>query len=64
VLLSELTHSAVDTLARAVGDPEEYRLKAAREIAAAGVLVAAVGAAAVTLTVLTMRLCDLLGWRL
>jgi diacylglycerol kinase len=64
VLLSELTHSAVDTLARAVGDPEEFRLKAAREIAAAGVLVAAVGAAAVTLTVLTTRLFDLLGWRL
>ena len=64
VLLSELTHSAVDTLARAVGDPEEFRLKAAREIAAAGVLVAAVGAAAVTLTVLTTRLFDLLNWRL
>jgi diacylglycerol kinase len=64
VLLSELTHSAVDTLARAVGDPDEYRLKTAREIAAAGVLVAAVGAAAVTLTVLSMRLFDLLGWRL
>jgi diacylglycerol kinase len=63
VLLSELTHSAVDTLARAVGDPEEYRLKTAREIAAAGVLVAAIGAAAVTLTVLGMRLVDLLGWR-
>jgi diacylglycerol kinase len=64
VLLSELTHSAVDTLARAVGDPEEFRLKAAREIAAAGVLVAAIGAAAVTLTVLTTRLFDLLNWRL
>ncbi len=64
VLLAELTHSAVDTLARAVGDPEEFRLKAAREIAAAGVLVAAIGAAAVTLTVLTTRLFDLLGWRL
>jgi diacylglycerol kinase len=64
VLLSELTHSAVDTLARAVGDPDEYRLKTAREIAAAGVLVAAVGAAAVTLTVLSTRLFDLLGWRL
>ncbi len=64
VLLSELTHSAVDTLARAVGDPEEYRLKTAREIAAAGVLVAAVGAAAVSVTVLSSRLFDLLGWRL
>ena len=37
VLLAELTHSAVDTLARAIGDPEEPRLKIAREIAAAGV---------------------------
>jgi diacylglycerol kinase len=64
VLLSELTHSAVDTLARAIGDPEEFRLKTAREIAAAGVLVAAVGSAAVTLIVLTTRLFDLLGWRL
>jgi diacylglycerol kinase len=64
VLVSELAHSAVDTLARAVGDPEEFRLKAAREIAAAGVLVAAVAAAAVTLTVLSSRLFDLLGWRL
>lgn len=64
VLLSELTHSAVDTLARAVGDPEEFRLKAAREIAAAGVLVVAIGTAVVTLTVLTTRLIDLLGWKL
>ncbi len=64
VMLSELTHSAVDTLARAAGDPEAYRLKTAREIAAAGVLVAAVGAAAVTLTVLSTRLFELLNWRL
>lgn len=63
VLLSELTHSAVDTLARAVGDPEEFRLKAAREIAAAGVLVAAVGAAVVTLSVLMTRFVDLVGWK-
>src|SRR6185437_394320 len=27
VLLSELTHSAVDTLARAVGDPDEPRIR-------------------------------------
>ena len=43
VLIAELAHSAVDTLARAIGDPEEPRLKTAREIAAGGVLVAAVG---------------------
>ena len=64
VLISELAHSAIDTLARAIGDPEEFRLKAAREIAAAGVLIAAVGAGAVTVTVLAMRLFDLLGWKL
>src|SRR5437868_13862837 len=46
VLIAELVHSAVDTLARAVGDPEEPRLKTAREIAAAAVLVAAVGSGA------------------
>ena len=63
VLLSELAHSAVDTLARAVGDPEEFRLKAAREIAAAGVLVVAIGTAAVTLTVLAPRLVELMGWK-
>lgn len=64
VLLAELAHSAVDTLARAIGDPEEPRLKTAREIAAAGVLVAAFGSGGVTLVVLSAKLCDLLGWRL
>src|SRR5262245_66042645 len=34
VLLSELTHSAIDTLARAVGDPEDPPLLVARQIAA------------------------------
>jgi diacylglycerol kinase (ATP) len=64
VLIAELAHSAVDTLARAVGDPEEPRLKTAREIAAAGVLVAALGAGAVTLIVLSWKFFELLGWRL
>ncbi len=64
VLLSELTHSAVDTLARALGDPEEPRLKTAREIATAGVLVAAFAAGAVTITVLTLKFGELLGWGL
>ena len=64
VLIAELAHSAVDTLARAIGDPEEPRLKTAREIAAAGVLVAAVGSGAVTLIVLSCAVLDLLGWRL
>jgi diacylglycerol kinase len=60
VLIAELAHSAVDTLARAIGDPEEPRLKTAREIAAAGVLVAAIGSAAVTLTVLSWKFVELL----
>ncbi|MDR3638747.1 MAG: diacylglycerol kinase [Isosphaeraceae bacterium] len=62
VLLSELTHSAVDTLARAIGDPEEPRLKTAREIAAGGVLVAAFSSGAVTIIVLTLKFGELLGW--
>jgi diacylglycerol kinase (ATP) len=62
VLLSELTHSAVDTLARAVGDPEDPPLRMVREIAAGGVLVAAFGSGAVTIVVLTMKLGELLGW--
>jgi diacylglycerol kinase len=62
VMLSELTHSAVDTLARAVGDPEEPRLCIAREIAAAGVVVAAFASGAVTITVLTWKFGELLGW--
>ncbi len=59
VLIAELAHSAVDTLARAVGDPEEPRLKTAREIAAAGVLVAAFGSGAVTLIVLSWKFIEL-----
>jgi diacylglycerol kinase len=61
VLLSELTHSAVDTLARAVGDPQEPLLKTARDIAAAGVLVAAFSSGAVTVVVLTLKFGELLG---
>jgi diacylglycerol kinase len=63
VLIAELAHSAVDTLARGIGDPEEPRLKTAREIAAAGVLVAAVGSGAITLIVLSWKFAELLGWR-
>ncbi len=65
VLFAELMHSAIDTLAKAIGDPETTpRLKTAGEIAAAGVLVAVVGAASVTLMVLSSRFLELLGWRL
>jgi diacylglycerol kinase len=62
VLLSELTHSAIDTLARAVGDPEEPRVRMAREIATAGVLVAAFASGAITVVVLTLKFGELLGW--
>jgi diacylglycerol kinase len=64
VLIAELAHSAVDTLARAIGDPEEPRLKTAREIAAGGVLVAAVGSGAVTVCVLAWKFAELLNGNL
>jgi diacylglycerol kinase (ATP) len=60
VLIAELAHSAVDTLARAIGDPEEPRLNTAREIAAAGVLVAAIGSGAITAIVLSWKFAELL----
>jgi diacylglycerol kinase len=60
VLIAELAHSAIDTLARAIGDPEEARLKTAREIAAAGVLIAALGSGTVTLIVLSWKFIELL----
>jgi diacylglycerol kinase len=62
VLLSELTHSAIDTLTRATGDAEAPPMKMAREIAAAGVLVAAFASGTVTVTVLLWKLGELLGW--
>lgn len=62
VLIAELTHSAIDTLARAQGDPEEPALKVAREIATAGVLVGVVAFAAISITVLALKLGELLGW--
>ena len=62
VLIAELCHSAVDTLARAMGDPEAPGPKVAREIASAGVLIAVVVFAAVSITILVLKLNDLLGW--
>ena len=62
VLVAELMHSAVDTLARAIGDPEEPRLKVARDIAASGVLVTVFISASVSLAVLTLKLGEYLGW--
>lgn len=61
ILMAELNHSAVDTLARAIGDPQEPRLKVAREIAAGGVLVAVFGAAVAVGVILVLKFIELLG---
>jgi diacylglycerol kinase (ATP) len=58
----ELAHSAIDTLARSLGDPQEQGLKVAREIATAGVLVAVVASAALAVAIFTLRLGDLFSW--
>jgi diacylglycerol kinase (ATP) len=63
VLIAELASSSVDTLVRAIGDPEDPRLKSAREVATAGVMVAALGSAAITAIVLSWKLTELMGWR-
>jgi diacylglycerol kinase (ATP) len=62
VLVAELTNSAIDTLARALGDPEEMGLTVAREIATAAVLVAVVTQGAVVTTIFVLRMGDLFGW--
>ena len=62
VLIAELSHSAVDALARAIGDPEGPGLRAARDIAAAGVVVAVIASASISITVLSIRLGEFLGW--
>jgi diacylglycerol kinase len=61
IFIAELNHSAIDTLARAIGDPEEPRLKVAREIAAGGVLVAVVGSAIAAGVILALKFGELLG---
>ena len=60
IMLAELNHSAIDTLARAMGDPDEPRLKVAREIAAAGVLVAVVGSFGIVTVIFVLRFRELL----
>ena len=62
VLIAELAHSAIDTLARVMGDPDEPRLLMAREIAAAGVLVAVFVSASVSITILLLKLGSQLSW--
>jgi diacylglycerol kinase len=61
IFIAELNHSAVDTLARAIGDPDEPRLKVAREIAAAGVLIAVTGSGIIVTVILALKFTELLG---
>lgn len=62
VLVAELSHSAIDTIARSLGDPEQPALKVAREIATAGVIIAVCVMAAVSICVLTLKLGELFSW--
>jgi diacylglycerol kinase (ATP) len=62
VFMAELANSAIDTLARALGDPEEPAVCMAREIATAGVLIAVTTSAALSITVLTLKVGVLFGW--
>lgn len=62
VLVAELCHSAVDTLARALGDPESPGLVVAREIASAAVLVAVLIFCAIAVILLVTRLAILYTW--
>jgi diacylglycerol kinase len=62
VLVSELMHSAIDTLARAVGDPDDPPLMMAREIAAAAVVVASFISGALIVTVLLVKVGALFSW--
>jgi len=60
VLVAELAHSAVDTLASAIGERSDPRLQAARDIANGGVLVAAFAAAAITAIILSGKIAELI----
>lgn len=60
VLIAELAHSAVDALASAIDGPDNPRLQAARDIADAGVLVAAIGSGVVNGIVLSWKFIELL----
>ncbi|GAC1344277.1 MAG: hypothetical protein NVSMB14_08130 [Isosphaeraceae bacterium] len=63
VLIAELTHSAIETLSRAVRSPSNMDdLQAARDIADAGVLIAAAFSGTITIVVLTVKLGNSLGW--
>jgi len=67
VLIAELTHSAVENLSRAIQSlsPSTSTADAtqtARDIADAGVLVAATSSGAITVVVLVVKLGNSLGW--
>lgn len=62
VLIAEMMYSALDTVIRTLGDPEEPGMRAAREIATGGVLIAATISGTITVTVLLLRLGYLLAW--
>lgn len=59
VFVAELASSAVDTLARALGDEDSPGLTAAREIATAGVLIAVTAFLAVSSIILITRFREL-----
>lgn len=62
VLIAELAHSAIDTLARSLGDPEAPGPKIAREIATGGVLIAVVVFAATSIVILIFKMNEMFGW--
>lgn len=62
VLLTEITHSAVDVLAKSSDDTTDGAATVAREIAAAGVLIAAFVSGGITVTVLTVKFGEMFGW--
>ena len=62
VLVAELAHSAIDTMARVLGDPETPGLRVAREIATAGVIVAVFVMVSVSVCVLLLKLGELFSW--
>lgn len=62
VLIAELAHSSVDTLARSLGDADAPGPTVAREIATAGVLISVLIFIAVAVLILVMRMAELYGW--
>lgn len=63
VLIAELAQNAIATLVCSLGDPEAPGPNAAREIATAGVFIAVIVFASVSITVLTVRFSELLSGR-